>query len=177
MTNASGREDSDFNFEFEPDTEVYFSCGLTYRGEHFVFGGRSKKTQIAKIDGCQLRSIGQLNFKHIKGACANVADEEIYLCFSWGDSNGDNTGDEKKCRKASSPLGAFEEVRQSNTQHLNIRIAASQSKLIINKFIVLKILDEILALGGVNPFNKIAEIFNTEQATWSTIQSYPFDQG
>ena len=130
ITNASGREDRDFSFEFGADTEVNFSCGLTYRGEHFVFGGDSKSTQIAKIDGCQLKIVGQLDFEHQKGACANVAEEQIYLCFNFNSNS-----DYKKCRKASSPLGEFEEIRQSAEEHRSTRIAASQSKLIINQFI------------------------------------------
>ena len=131
VTNASGREDRNFNFEFGADTEVDFSCGLTYRGEHFVFGGR-EKIQIAKIDGCQLKTIGQLSFQLYKGACANVAEEHIYLCFNENDKS-----DYKKCRKASSPLSEFEEIRESTAEHRSTRIAASQSKFSINHFIVL----------------------------------------
>ena len=87
ITNALGGEDRDFSFQFGADTEVYYSCGLTYRGEHFVFGGQSKKTQIAKIDGCQLKIVGQLSFQHRKGACANVAEEKVFLCFNSNDSS------------------------------------------------------------------------------------------
>lgn len=121
ITNASGHVDSDLTFKLE--AEVNFSCGLTFRGEHFVFGGSTKTTQIAKIDGCQLKTVGQLKFQYYKGACANIAEENIYLCF-----NADDSFDFKKCRKATSPLGKFEEVTPSNAGHQNIRIGASQSK-------------------------------------------------
>ena len=169
ITNSSGHVDS--NLSFKVEAEVNFSCGLTYRGEHFVFGGSTKTTQIAKIDGCQLKTIGQLSFQYCKGACANVAEENIYLCF-----NADDSFDFQKCRKASNPLSKFVEVTPSNAGHQNIRIAASQSKLIINQLKILQIPAEILALGSYVPDNKIAEIFNINQDEWSTIQSYPFDK-
>ena len=123
ITNSSGYEDRNINFQLERDTQVYHSCGLTYRGEHFIFGGSSKTTQIAKIDGCQLRTIGQLTFNHYRGACANVAEEQVYLCF-----NTNSWTDHKKCRKAPSPLSEFEETQESAVEHTSTRIAASQSK-------------------------------------------------
>ena len=123
ITNSSGYEDRDINFQLGHSTQVYQSCGLTYRGEHFIFGGSSKTTQIAKIDGCQLKPIGQLAFQYYRGACANVAEEQVYLCF-----NANSWTDHKKCRKAPSPLSEFEETQQSTVEHTSTRIAASQSK-------------------------------------------------
>ena len=119
ITNASGREDRNFTFGME-NIEVYRSCGLTYRGEHYIFGGLNNKTQISKIEGCQLMSIGQLTFSHEFGACANVADNQIYLCFHDG-----NSADYKKCRVASSPLGILASITDSIEQHRGARIAAS----------------------------------------------------
>ena len=113
----------DSNLSFKVEAEVNFSCGLTYRGEHFVFGGSTKTTQIAKIDGCQLKPIGQLAFQYYRGACANVAEEQVYLCF-----NANSWTDHKKCRKAPSPLSEFEETQESAVEHTSTRIAASQSK-------------------------------------------------
>ena len=52
ITNALGREDSDFVFDFGEGTEAYGSCSLTWQNEHFVFGGTNNKTQISKIVGC-----------------------------------------------------------------------------------------------------------------------------
>ena len=131
ITNASGREDSDFNFSFGKDTEVYFNCGLTWRGEFYIFGGSSKKNQISKIQNCQLKSVGQLAFSHHRGGCANVADNVIYLCFN------DDSSDWKKCRMASSPLGQFSEVSASIEKHCRTRIAAGNGKL---KFIHLDLI-------------------------------------
>ena len=80
-----------------------------------------------------MKIVGKLKFQHAKGACANVAEEEIYLCF-----NTNVTSDARKCRKASSPLSEFEETRHSTAKHKNTRIAASESKLSFKHFALLK---------------------------------------
>ena len=57
LTNAAGREDKDFNFEIDKEAEVFYSCSLTWQNELYVFGGRPKKTQISKVQSCQLEPI------------------------------------------------------------------------------------------------------------------------
>ena len=42
ITNASGLEDRLFKFQFGNETEVYQSCSITWRNEHYVFGGDLK---------------------------------------------------------------------------------------------------------------------------------------
>ena len=42
---ADGFEDRTIDFEFEEDTEVWGSCSLTWRNEHYVFGGGTKVSQ------------------------------------------------------------------------------------------------------------------------------------
>ena len=125
VTNASGKDDRDVNFVIDDGAEVDLSCSLTWRGEHFIFGGYNKVNQIAKIIGCELKNVGELPFEHRYGGCANMADNRVYLCFNSGyiDSN-----DEKKCRVATSPLGQFEETTQSYERHRYTRVAASESK-------------------------------------------------
>ena len=108
------------------DTQVYLSCGLTWRNQHYIFGGSSKKTQISTIRNCKLEVVGQLSFNHYMGACANVADNQIYLCFNYVSS------DKKKCRMSTSPTGSFEEISDSVYDHGIIRIAASERKFSLN---------------------------------------------
>ena len=124
LTNASGKDNRDVNFVIDDDVEVDASCSLTWRGEHFVFGGENKRNQIAKIIGCELKNVGELPFEHRYGGCANMADNRVYLCFDFYSS--------KKCRVANSPLGQFEETTQSYESHRNTRIAASESKSLFN---------------------------------------------
>ena len=123
MTNAAGFDDRDINFKFGDNTEVFHSCGLTFKNQHFVFGGSSFKAQISQIIDCQLKQIGTLAFNHDYGGCANVRNNQIYLCFN------DSSFDRKKCRVANSPTDQFEHITRSIYEHNYIRIAASDSKL------------------------------------------------
>ena len=70
-----------------------------------------------------MKRIGELDFSHGFGGCANVADDRIYLCFN------DSSSDFKKCRVASAPLGHFSEIMESIEKHRGTRIAASDCKL------------------------------------------------
>ena len=94
---------------------------MTWQNELYIFGGGSKKRQISKLVGCELTLIGLLGFNHARGACANVADAKLYLCF-----NAANSGDDNKCRVALSPTGIFKEINRSNFDHRETRIAASK---------------------------------------------------
>ena len=115
-----------FNFTYDDETEVDGSCSVIWQNENYVFGGYNKRRQIAKLDGCRLRHIGELAFDHAYAGCANVKNEQILLCFNlcW-----DSSSDGDKCRSSTSPIGVFEDVPRSNYQHLWTKIAASDSKL------------------------------------------------
>ena len=64
LTNSNGKDDR-IDFKFGEDTEVHESCSLTWRGEHYVFGGRYESRQISKIIGCELRNIGKYSIQPI----------------------------------------------------------------------------------------------------------------
>ena len=122
ITNVSGREDRNFYFMMDENTQVRYSCGLTWRNQHFIFGGDSQKKQISKIKNCKLELVGQLDFNHYDGGCANVGDNRIYLCFN------DDSADYQKCRMSTSPTSRFEEITTSINEHKQSRIAASERK-------------------------------------------------
>ena len=122
LTNSQGREDYDIEFHYGDGTEVISSCSLTWKGEFYVFGGSSKRRQISKLDGCELKQIGQLESLFVSGACATVAEEN--LCFSVYPDD----VEWRKCRVSSSPTGSFETVASSSYDHDMTRIAASESK-------------------------------------------------
>ena len=108
------------------NTEVFGSCGMAWHNEAFVFGGSNERRQISKIDSNRLIRVGNLNFDHVSGGCANVADTLVYLCFN------DRTSDLKKCRVASSPLSdMFDEMISSHYEHSWIRIAANDSMFLL----------------------------------------------
>ena len=43
LTNANGKDDRDIDFIMGENTDVFYSCSLTWRGEHYVFGGYNYK--------------------------------------------------------------------------------------------------------------------------------------
>ena len=95
---------------------------MTFKNQHFVFGGETETEQISQIIGCSLTRVGTLSFDHRHGACTNVANNKIYLCFN------DRSGDYKKCRFATSPTGQYTEVQESTHEHRHTKIASSNSK-------------------------------------------------
>ena len=138
ITNASGRDDRNFYFMMGNNTEVRYACSLTWRNQHFVFGGNSQKTQISMINICKLERIGQLDFNLNYGGCTNVAENRIYLCFN------DASDDWKKCRMSDSPTGDFQEVQESIHDHKRIRIAASEREKFLFFFLQESILFQVI---------------------------------
>ena len=80
---------------------------------------QNQKRQISEVTQCKLKRIGTLDFDHRWGACSNVDDREIYLCFS--------RYEVKQCRAAVDPLAEFIEITPSTYKHLYARTAASPS--------------------------------------------------
>ena len=107
------------------DTEVFYSCSISWRNQFFVFGGFSPslKRQISKLVGCKLSRVGTLDFDHSYGGCASLADNQVFLCFDYIRSE-----DYRKCRVASDPLGDFTVVSRSSFDHRYTRVASSDSK-------------------------------------------------
>ena len=77
--------------------------------------------QISEVTHCGVRSLGTLDFDHFSGACSNVDNREIYLCF-------DCHFCKKQCRSAVDPLKKFVKIGLSNFEHGFTRTAASPSK-------------------------------------------------
>ena len=121
LTNANGRVDRNFFFLYGEKTEVFQSCGLTWRNQFYLFGGTNEKRQVSKLSSCKLERVGELDFDLDKGGCANLNDEKIYLCFGLEQNT-------KKCRYATDPLEKFSLIEQTSHSHSNTRIAASKSK-------------------------------------------------
>ena len=81
-------------------------------GEFYVFGGVTKSKQISKLVGCSLQRVGEMESWLVNGACANVADQEIYLCFSVA-SNELLQDDWRVCRIGTDSLGPFEKIKKA----------------------------------------------------------------
>ena len=120
LVDADGRSDTRIQISFGEETEVHDSCSVTYRNRFYVFGGFNQKRQISEVTLCELRKIGTLDFDHDRGACSNVDDRQIYLCFDFNHI--------RQCRSAVDPLGNFTEIAPSTHNHASISTAASPSK-------------------------------------------------
>ena len=121
ITDTLGAVELLFEFEMNIDTEVYNSCSLTFKGKFYVFGGSRKRTQISQINKCKLERIGSLQFSFFYGACTNVNDMELYLCFDLYNN--------KMCRKSIDPLGPFTLISDSISTHSGTRIANDGGEL------------------------------------------------
>ena len=88
---------NDFDFKYNRETSSSYSCGVTYENEFWIFGGadeskrqvRTKimeenKTEIkfSRIEGCELKSVGELSFDFYHGAC-NSFSFGVLLCFDY----------------------------------------------------------------------------------------------
>ena len=125
ITDSNGKIEyggTDFDFTHGPNTEVYESCSLTWRGDFYIFGGSRQKTQIAKLSGCELERIGSLLFDHKRGACTNDNDKLIYLCFNEDDS------DYKKCRRSNYPSGFYVSISDSKENHLSSKLGSNKGQ-------------------------------------------------
>ena len=112
---------TDFEFEFGTVTEVYCSCSINWQGVMYVFGGETEYRQVSLVDVCQLTRVATLSFDLYRGACTNVNNEEIFLCF--------DIDNDKKCWKSSNPEGQFSSISDSLKNHWPSRIANDQGKL------------------------------------------------
>ena len=81
--------------------------------------------RISRLEGVSIENAGVLDFNHFNGACGNMDDQFIFLCFDMNERP-------SKCRRATDPLGPFTEVARPYMYHLDTRISPSRSKFIIN---------------------------------------------
>ena len=113
------------DFKIDYKTRVAGSCGVTFRGKFYIYGGNFEKKQIAVVKLCELERVTKVDLKHNfeKGACT-VGNGQIYLCFS-----ADDRQNQRICRTADKPESDFAaNITQSYYEHRLIRIASSESK-------------------------------------------------
>ena len=103
------------------------SCSLTFQNNLFVFGGANHlEKQVRKLVGFRLVTFSSLEFNFKLGACTNVGNEFVYLCFHSGNDN-----EKRLCRYAKKPDGFFAETDNSIHTHLANSIAAIDCKLLL----------------------------------------------
>ena len=52
----------------------------------WIFGGDGDGKQIAMVNNCVLKRVGDLPFRMNLGTCAAIMDERIFMCFDQQDS-------------------------------------------------------------------------------------------
>ena len=134
----------------------------------FFFGSRSQ-AYFMRLWRPLFWLVG-LEFDFWWGACTNMGDRSIYLCFdqSWS----------KECHKSTSPTGQYDRTNQTTHEHRYTRIASSSRK--IKSFLLLDFLfilcsGSILALGSDLPGNKKTELFVSTKNVWLQLEDYPFE--
>ena len=121
MTNLNGVA-VDAKFDISNGVEVSRNCGVLFKGNFYVYGGDSKRTehQIAKVQNCALEKIGELPFPLSWGGCAANANS-LFLCFHyWGTSE-----EGKTCHVSNEPTQSFIEIPKSIGTHRQTRPAAT----------------------------------------------------
>ena len=125
MTDLMGKQSTSLNFKISDDTQVYSSCGITFNGQFFIYGGDGNyDRQVAKVNGCSLEIVGSLEFDFQRGGCT-TANNQILLCF-------DYYGDHKTCYSSMNPMGPFTTIDKSIYEHAKIRIASSESNFYLS---------------------------------------------
>ena len=116
LLDAHGRRDEVDCFSYTESAEVDASCGLTFRNNFYIYGGRDKKRQISQIIGQELTVIGNLTSDFYFGACTTMADQ-IFLCFA--------VEEPRKCIMASDALITDFTEMVSNHPHSRTRVSSS----------------------------------------------------
>ena len=135
----------------------------------FIFGGYSRYHQISKVENCRLTSIGQLNFSMKKGACTNVGNELVFICFY----NVYDSSTDKKCWKASEPLATFQAARDSSYTHRETRVG-NDGGTVLSIIEIHFSSEKILAVGSYEPYNVKAEWLDVTRNVWESLPDYPF---
>ena len=94
------------------------SCGVTHENNFFIYGGLR---QVLQLIDCSLSYIGSIPFNHDLGAC-DTSNGVIVLCFDYYDT--------KQCRKATQPLGEWNDMALSKYDHRFTQIATSTGNLV-----------------------------------------------
>ena len=130
IISLEGEKLKESEFEYDNQTEVSHSCALVWRNENFIIGGwqtqNNERRQVSKIENCRLTRVGNLEFDHRWGTCANINDEKVYLCFNRKYPGYD---DDYVCRFASSPTGLYQEAERSTYRHRLTNIGTYQGLL------------------------------------------------
>ena len=153
IVDVNGREDYDFNVDFDSGTEAWESCTVVWHGEMFIYGGWKNRNQISKLANCKVEQLGELPFFHRRGGCAITPTGRVYLCFHYHS--------DKLCYQAEKPgVSEFASLANSTHGHRATRIAYGG--------------DSVIVVGGADPNHGHTEVMSTADNEWQLKADYPF---
>ena len=123
LINSSGRQEQLACFSHEDNTEAYMSCSLLWNNEFYVYGGQEHRRRISKLNQYRLQLVGALKFDFYIGACTNMANRKLFLCFDLSDS--------KRCYWSTKPLGDFQSAQLAFYNHAATRISSSDCEFLV----------------------------------------------
>ena len=129
LVNSAGDQEELTCFERDDTTRAHNSCFVNWKNQLFIFGGSTEQRQVSRLSGYKLERLGDLSFDHQYGACSNMANMYIFLCFDLKEDSND-TDDPRRCRRSTGPMEQFSEVALSNHVHRGIQTSCSDSKFI-----------------------------------------------
>ena len=104
--------------------------GVNWKNQLFIFGGSTEQRQVSRLSGYKLERIGDLSFDHQYGACSNMENQYIFLCFDLKEDSND-IDDPRRCRRSTGPMKQFSEVALSTHVHRGIQTSCSDSKFLL----------------------------------------------
>ena len=119
ILSLNGEQEEVDCFERGDKTEAWWSCGINWQNQLFIFGGKNEGRQISRLLGHKLERVGDLEFDHRWGACNVMNNQFVYLCFDFHDDYS------RRCRKSNGPLEQFSDIELSLHSHRTIHIASS----------------------------------------------------
>ena len=145
IINRNGQVENDFNENFfnstlfYDTTGVYSSCGVTWRHQHFIFGGSdfnpggdqsADSQQIAQVVGCSLKRIGKLTKSSLKHGACTVMNDKIYICFNLPEKVANSIECQQCFVSETGPLGPWTKTPDSRQLHCLTHIANSGCKCV-----------------------------------------------
>ena len=100
------------------------SCSIVWDGKMYLY-----QKVVSRLDGTELINLGELpNIHFTEGACSNMNNKFVFLCFSEMSSKFSEWSQEDKCHQGYSPTGSFTAIDLSISPHKFTRTSASDSK-------------------------------------------------
>ena len=62
LTDLNGRDDREISLSLN-GADIHGTCSMTWKNEHYLFGGYTNTRQIRKLSGCSFENLNELDFE------------------------------------------------------------------------------------------------------------------